>query len=564
MLGVLVCGLPGLPAAGAESSGLRYGFKTDQDYLYEITIVGEVSDRKSTNKGILTYRARKDSDAQFILAATGILPERWESTDDGPSIGPRPPFGPPMGLGMPVFAGQAGTTFSRTGKVISTKSDAHLPFVLGLQDSLVVEPLPEGSEESWTTTMDIAVVERMSVGPFFSRLRSFQGEMKTIAKEQIDYNIVEKKGAVVRIRKTYSMKTLPDEGIVRFDMSGGGEFEFDTERGVIISHSAEYKILVNEKNITLAIPVSVNYRLLSDAEMAERKKQRDEAAAAKAAAMEPKPFEPGEREKLITELRSGNPQRVQAAAQRLSRVIRDDQPADDIGRALVAALTGTNASLHKDVFKALVVWTVPEAKPAAISAMKSRMSPFVGDEALAVLAKFKTADVAQAVAGSLVDPHNRRKAADALIAMGPIAEEPTIPFIKDRDHWVCSEACRVVGEIGGQKSLQALKEQLVEHRGPMGPRDFTQAIDAIERRGGQPPAMPAEAESSELASDGVARIWHDATRSFQVEAQFVKFENDQVTLRRKDGRVITLPLEKLCEEDRKFVEDQSKVVNPFE
>ena len=564
-MGVLFCGTGGMSAAVAGPPELRYGFEADQDYMYEITIVGEVSDRKSTSKGVLTYHVRKDSDAQFVLGATGVLPERWESTDDNRSVGPMRPFGPPLGIGMPIFPSQDGTTFSREGKVISTKSDAHLPFVLGLQDALVVEPFPETFRENWATGMDVAIVERMSVGPFFSRLRSFQGEMKTIAKEQIEYEILEKKDEIVRIRKTYSMKTLPDEGIVRFDMSGGGEFEFDTKRGAIISHSAEYKIQVNEKNITLTIPVSVNYRLLGEAEVAERKKQREEAAAARAAAVEPKPFEPGEREKLVTELRSGDVQRIQAAAQRLSRVVRDDdQPADDVGRALIAALTDSGAAPQKEIFKALAVWTVPEAKQAAIAALKGRMAPFVGEGALAVLAKFKTADVAQAVAASLVNAHNRRRAADALIAIGPVAEEATIPYIKDRDRWVSSEACRVVGEIGGEKSLKALKEQLVEQRGPMGTRDFTQAIDAIERRGGRSPAVPADAGFSGSESGGAMRTWNDATRSFQVEAQFVKIENDQVTLRGKDGRIITLPLEKLCEEDRRFVQDQAKAVNPFE
>ena len=104
----------------------------------------------------------------------------------------------------------------------------------------------------------------------------------------------------------------------------------------------------------------------------------------------------------------------------------------------------------------------------------------------------------------------------------------------------------------------------MEHRGHMGHRSITKAIDAIERRGGQPPETPADTNPFAATSDGITRTWHDSTRTFKVEAQFVKFENDKVTIRRKDGRVIALPLAKLCEEDQEFVKKQSQAVNPFE
>ena len=164
------------------------------------------------------------------------------------------------------------------------------------------------------------------------------------------------------------------------------------KKGVILSQSAKYKILVNEKNITLTIPVSVEYRLLSDAEIAERKRKKEEAAAEKAAAEKPKPFEAGEQDKLLADLRSEDAERVQAAAQRLARVVRKNEPAEPIGRALIAAIDGPDPMLHKDIFKALNVWLVPEAKQAAIRALRGDKAPFVGKQALAILEKFKTPD----------------------------------------------------------------------------------------------------------------------------------------------------------------------------
>ncbi|MDY0168427.1 MAG: SHD1 domain-containing protein [Thermoguttaceae bacterium] len=566
VVGVFVSGLLVAPAVAADPPELRYGFETDRDYIYDVTIAGEITDRKSTHKGALTYRAAKVSDSQFVLECSGMLAETV-TTDDMPAMPPIPPI-PPFhfrGGPMHVWGRGTSTTFSRTGTLISTKSDNFLPFVLGLQDVLVVEPLPEKPQATWTAERDIAVVERMSVGPFFSRLRSFYGEVKTIGKERTEYSVVEQKDGVVRIRKTYSLKTLPDEGVVRFDMSGDGEFEFDTAKGIILSQKAEYKIQVNEKNLTLTIPASVSYRLVSESEMAERKQQKEDEAAARAEAERPTPLEPGEREKLIAELRSGNEQQILAAAQRLAKAPATGQRTD-VGRALIAAMKDHRPDTQKAIIQALGVWRIPEAERAMIAALRGRHAAFVGRDALAVLAKFRTTAAAQAAAASLASSFTRRAAGDALVAIGPIAEEFTIPFVKDRDHFVSSEACRVLGEIGGEASLVALKQQLLESRDRMGTRDITRAIDDIERRGGQPPVM-LEEDDDELAgpaSDAVMRTWHDATRSFQIEAQLLKFENDQVTLRRQDGRVITLPLAKLCEEDREFVKQQATAVNPFD
>lgn len=560
---VVVFGLLVSSPAAAEPPELRYGFEADRDYVYDVTITGEITDRKSTHKGTLTYRASKVSDSQFVLGCNGRLTETVTAED----ALPMPPIPPLRFRGGPMHVWGRGTTttFSRTGTLISTKSDNFLPFVLGLQDVLVVEPLPEKPQASWTTETDIAVVERMSVGPFFSRLRSFYGEMKTIGKERVEYRIVERKDGAVRIRKTYSLKTLPDEGIVRFDMSGGGEFEFDAAQGLILSQKAEYKIQVNEKNLTLTIPVSVNYRLVDESEMAERKQQKEDEAAARAEAEKPTPLEPGEREKLIAELRSADDQRIQAAAQRLAKAPPTGQRAD-VGRALIAAMKGRRPDTLKALIQAIDVWRIPEAERAMIGALRSQHAAFVGRDALAVLAKYRTTAAAEAAAAGLGNSFTRRAAGEALRAIGPIAEEFTIPFVKDRDNFVSSEAARVLGEIGGEASLEALKQQLLESRRLMGTRELTQAIDAIERRGGQPPVMPDD-DDDEFAiptSDAVTRTWHDATRSFQVEAQLLKFEDGQVTLRREDGRVITLPLEKLCEEDRAFVKQQATAVNPFD
>lgn len=56
-----------------------------------------------------------------------------------------------------------------------------------------------------------------------------------------------------------------------------------------------------------------------------------------------------------------------------------------------------------------------------------------------------------------------------------------------------------------------------------------------------------------LAEASAARTWTDRTGKHQVQAAFVSFEDGKVRLRKTDGAVITLPLEKLCSADQQYV-----------
>jgi len=49
------------------------------------------------------------------------------------------------------------------------------------------------------------------------------------------------------------------------------------------------------------------------------------------------------------------------------------------------------------------------------------------------------------------------------------------------------------------------------------------------------------------------RTWQDDTSKFKIEAEFVELEDGAVRLRRRDGRIVTVPLDRLCQEDRRFV-----------
>jgi hypothetical protein len=67
---------------------------------------------------------------------------------------------------------------------------------------------------------------------------------------------------------------------------------------------------------------------------------------------------------------------------------------------------------------------------------------------------------------------------------------------------------------------------------------------------------------SQEPQPSAVRTWKDDTGMFTIEATFVSSAGGQVTLRRTDGRTLTIPLTKLCVADRKVVATLTKPPAP--
>lgn len=62
-------------------------------------------------------------------------------------------------------------------------------------------------------------------------------------------------------------------------------------------------------------------------------------------------------------------------------------------------------------------------------------------------------------------------------------------------------------------------------------------------------AKPVEPAAEPVAS-GATRVWTDSTGQFKIEAELIAFEGGVAKLKRKDGKIISLPLEKLSASDQ--------------
>ncbi len=59
-----------------------------------------------------------------------------------------------------------------------------------------------------------------------------------------------------------------------------------------------------------------------------------------------------------------------------------------------------------------------------------------------------------------------------------------------------------------------------------------------------------------IVSCVLARTWTDSTGKYQVQADFVKFENGQVFLKTQDGKTLAIPMSKLSTADQSWVRDE--------
>ncbi|WP_425618805.1 SHD1 domain-containing protein [Anatilimnocola sp. NA78] len=72
--------------------------------------------------------------------------------------------------------------------------------------------------------------------------------------------------------------------------------------------------------------------------------------------------------------------------------------------------------------------------------------------------------------------------------------------------------------------------------------------------GGAP--MNAVTSETPVAADSKLRTWTDSTGQFKIDAELIGFVFDQVQLRRADGKVVNMPIDKLSADDQAIVREK--------
>ena len=71
-------------------------------------------------------------------------------------------------------------------------------------------------------------------------------------------------------------------------------------------------------------------------------------------------------------------------------------------------------------------------------------------------------------------------------------------------------------------------------------------------------ARREEAAAARAAHAAKPRQWTDASGSHHISATFRGMANELVKLQREDGAIVSIPLEKLCDDDQDYIRNRSR------
>jgi len=428
------------------------------------------------------------------------------------------------GLGGGITHTEGKLVVDALGRILDASGEEQLPYVLGPPEALPIERLPSGIRNSWREENAILITQvkeeedwgfpglpgyrrprgfprppgfpggprslRPPIGPGFSRfpgLSPFSEPAATVttfpAMERTVYELGKSSGDTVTIKKRYELKALVKSGgAPPLEMTGEGEIVFNKRAGFPESMRYTATLSRSVDNVTLRIPLTVTYRKADPSESAQTAKAapsqpsggtpkpatppRDTTESAKPAALRPAPpaTESDAEKKLYQVLldlqqAEGNWNKQFIALGALSAMKPIEARREEVAAILQPWLTSENSSLQTSALRAVGVWGTKQNVPTLLKLLEGQ-DISLRLYTIRALGNIPDERAVKALVDLVKDASDRTHAAQALRAIGPVAEEAVIELLEHEDHQVRYEACNVLGEIGGDKSIAALTKQL--------------------------------------------------------------------------------------------------------
>jgi nitrogen fixation protein FixH len=341
---LLVLSLSSLSAAqDVAAPKLRYDVKPGTTFAYEVNISVELPDSEDKMHGVIQYTVKSSGDEQIEFDFSGHLQSSEKKKAASATNSPRRggPGGPErFGPRGPLFGSNpiTGLThqtnevrMAKTGHFVTVKGTSHLPYLLGQLSLLPFERLSKEPQKVWEANIG-ALIEESSKSdtrtPGPPRLSNNDDKTKktTAGGETLRYEIQKQEGSKVTVQRTCLLQTAPIEGKnVKLQLATSGTFDFDTDRGLITLSESKGQLSIQQDNVSVDLPLQVNFKLLSDEERQQiEQKKLDQIAAAKqqqedAAAKLKQPLTDVERKEIINKLETNNTVFVMQTLQMLAK-----------------------------------------------------------------------------------------------------------------------------------------------------------------------------------------------------------------------------------------------------
>ncbi len=400
---------PEPPATAAKPTAatlkkLHYDWKKDQTYVYHVRIIGERGNDTENRSGNVTYKVKSTQFGEIRLAMTADLKYADFQRPRGYVV----LHGRHVGFVSDVDKPKEATIrIDSFGRLLESKGEAPLPYLLGDLSELVVEPLSRTEEASWTITSDPGIAVVSLHYPYWrSSLVAFREGVP--AAEKTVYSVQGESDKFILISKHYEMTSAATlAGKPRIEAAGDGKLKFDTQRGVFASLDFDMRVTVRDSNKTEDTPLHISYRLLSEEDLAEeaRDAQKAKEEAERAKKEKARPLIDKEIETALADLASGDGDSVDAAAKRLADK-KPQQPNPKVAKALEAVmLHGENVGHRAEAARALKNWSTPQSVPGLMKALDDSWPP-VRSNAMEALCPVRAQGGDQAGGPTTDQPHD--------------------------------------------------------------------------------------------------------------------------------------------------------------
>jgi hypothetical protein len=170
-------------------------------------------------------------------------------------------------------------------------------------------------------------------------------------------------------------------------------------------------------------------------------------------------------EQTLADVADARTARARAALQHLAALRPNEAARAKVSAALNAPLLDPRADVRSDALSAVEVWGTPQNTAALLQVLGDAQARGAECDARVIdlLGALKDPKAAPALAQGLTHGRERGPAGQALRAIGPAAEEAVLPFLRVDDWEARVAACRILAEIGTDKSVQPLQGAFVAY-----------------------------------------------------------------------------------------------------
>jgi HEAT repeat protein len=450
---------------------LRYALPPGKTNAYSLTITMQGESGRETMTGTMLVSTRKEG-AYVAISVKGQM--RPKMTPGSPMMmGYRP--GAPASLN--TFLGYAygpmteprEMVIDETGRVLRLRGDSALPIPLGSVLTSFLTPVPAEPTAGWEKDEYVYMLdEPLLAGPLVASLQNFgpmyygpgRSAQGTIAaRQKTSVKVTGSTGETVTLEKTCTLETPMRTGNEpRISGSSKAKIAFDRDEGWPRSVELEAKSAALTENLSRSSLLSLTWQLLEGAER--------ETALAPPPPPRPQEIPAVDIPKLMANLESDDPFTRENAARELTMGGRTVKPTPEL-MALAAKLATDRDDTVRHAGQTLLAnYGTREDVPLLLRALKESGDSSVRMTLVKGLGRLEDPRAAEPLAELIAagqgdqSPYFRRESpvADALVKIGPPAENAVLTLLKQKHTDTRIIACNVLKQIGTKKSLSALKE----------------------------------------------------------------------------------------------------------